>query len=356
MFIVNSIAEALSPKLKSQTTPPPQQEIPEKMLSIDNELEAAQEEFTNDCEENQEEEEEVQEQNEEEQAEEVVETIEVGEAEEQGIPAESPETEEATPMDAEAPETPTKPVVCDGKAKRLFIGNISYSSTEEDVKAYFEEKFGPESLVEIQVMKKKKIPGQTKQQHRGFGFMKFATQEITETVMAETHNVGGKNLNINLAKEKTVKFFVGGIARDTTTTETLTAFFEPYGEIRDAFCLVTRGFGFVTIVDDGDNLKPLMAKAKHEIDGKMCDVKVAQPKGQVGGRGGRGRGGRGGRRGGRRGGYQQQQGQWGGGAYRQSSWGAYGGAQQSPYGGQRQGYTAQYSPYNRQAPGGYTQY
>merc|ERR1712048_728569 len=233
------------------------------------------------------------------------------------------------PAEAEENTTSEAPQVTHGKAKRLFVGNISYSSTEEDVKTYFEQ-FGP--VVELQLMKKKKVFGEDKQQHRGFGFMKFANQEITDTVMGQSHEVGGKTLNINLAKEKTVKFFVGGIARDKTTTETLKAHFESYGEIKDAFCLVDRGFGFVTIVDDGDNLKPILATRKHEIDGKMCDVKVAQPKGSVqGGRGGRGRGGRG------RGGYGGQQ--YGG--YGGQQWGGYGG--QQPYGGQR--YAQQYSPY-----------
>lgn len=111
----------------------------------------------------------------------------------------------------------------------------------------------------------------------------------------------GRELTVNAAKPKVVKYFVGGLNKEKTTESSLRNYFAPFGEITDCFCVITRGFGFVTLIDDGNNLDGILGKdghKRHKIDEQMCDVKVAKKKeemGQQGGRGGRGRGGYGGR-------------------------------------------------------------
>ena len=42
-------------------------------------------------------------------------------------------------------------------------------------------------------------------------------------------------------------------------------YFEQFGEIDDIFCIVDRGFGFVTLIDEGDNLKPIIQESHHEV-------------------------------------------------------------------------------------------
>merc|ERR1712034_75232 len=53
--------------------------------------------------------------------------------------------------------------------------------------------------------------------------------------------------------------------------------------ITDCFCVITRGFGFVTMIEDGDNLNGILEQGRHEIDGTMCDVKPAKKKEDMGG-------------------------------------------------------------------------
>jgi len=214
------------------------------------------------------------------------------------------------------------------KRKKLFVGNVSKSVKPEEFKAYFEN-FG--ATVDIVLMKRKE-----EADHRGFGFVTYENPNDAENVLKTEHNLGGQNLNVNIAKGRTKKFFVGGLARDKTTTESMRNYFAQFAEIEDIFVLQDRGFGFVTLVEDGDNLKPIENNTWHEIDGKKCEVKVARPReenmgprGRGGGRGGgRGRGYGGGYRGGYDGGY--------GGGY--GGRGGYDGGYGGGYGGQSGGY------------------
>jgi len=150
-----------------------------------------------------------------------------------------------------------------------------------------------------------------------------------------SHTLGGRELRVNAAKPKTVKIFVGGINKEATTDDSIRQYFSQFGEIEDCFCIKSRGFGFVTLVEDGDNISKILEQGKHEIDGTMCDVKTAKPK-QEDRRDGRG--GRGGR--GSQGGGYGQGGPWGGMpyggyGYGPQAYGGWGGQQRyNPYGGQ----------------------
>ena len=64
------------------------------------------------------------------------------------------------------------------------------------------------------------VPG-NKSEHRGFGFVTFENPADTENALAETHELHSRTLNVNIAKGRTKKFFVGGLARDKTTTESM---------------------------------------------------------------------------------------------------------------------------------------
>lgn len=205
------------------------------------------------------------------------------------------------------------------KRKKLFVGNVAKSVQQDEFTRYFEA-YG--QVADIILMKRKEEP-----EHRGFGFVTFENPQDADKVLAENHTLHDRTLNVNVAKGRTKKFFVGGLARDKTTTESMRAYFEQYAEIEDIFVLQDRGFGFVTLVEDGDNLTPIEQNTWHEIDGKKCEVKVARPREENMGPRGRGRGrgrgyggrGRGGYGGGRGGGYGGR--------------GGYGGGYDSGYGG-----------------------
>ncbi|MBJ81213.1 MAG: RNA-binding protein [Myxococcales bacterium] len=97
------------------------------------------------------------------------------------------------------------------------------------------------------------------------------------------------------------KLFVGGLSWDTGDAELLKAF-EEFGEVQEAKVINdretgrSRGFGFVTISDDGAGTKAMEAMNGAELDGRTITVNeaVERSRGGGGGRGGRG-GGRGGR-------------------------------------------------------------
>jgi len=208
------------------------------------------------------------------------------------------------------------------KSKKLFVGNVAKTVTTDEFKNYFQA-YGPTSDLILMT-----VPG-NKSEHRGFGFVTFENPSDADKVLAETHELHGRTLNVNIAKGRTKKFFVGGLARDKTTTESMREYFSQFAEIEDIFVLQDRGFGFVTLIEDGDNLKPVEENTWHEVDGKKCEVKVARPREENMGPRGRGRGGRGGYRGGYgggRGGY--------GGGYNSGGRGGYGGGYNSGgYGG-----------------------
>ena len=100
------------------------------------------------------------------------------------------------------------------------------------------------------------------------------------------------------------KLFVGSLSWDTND-EGLNTAFSPFGEISEAIVISdrytgrSRGFGFVTFVDDEAADKAIEALNGTELDGRTIRVDVAQAKERSGGGGGGG-GDRGGNRGGDR--------------------------------------------------------
>merc|ERR1719494_1246816 len=168
---------------------------------------------------------------------------------------------------------------------KLFVGNVAKSVTQEEFNSYFQA-YG--ETADIILMKRKE-----EADHRGFGFVTFANSDDADKVLNETHTLHDRTLNVNVAKGRTKKFFVGGLARDKTTTDSMRSYFEQFAEIEDIFVLPDRGFGFVTLVEDGNNLEPIENNTWHDIDGKKCEVRIARPREEnMGpqGRGGRGRG------------------------------------------------------------------
>jgi RNA recognition motif-containing protein len=107
------------------------------------------------------------------------------------------------------------------------------------------------------------------------------------------------------------KLFVGGL-NWKTTDDGLRQAFERFGEITEAKVITdretgrSRGFGFVTFVDDESANNAISEMDGAQLEGRTIKVNQAEEKPRSGGGGGGGRGGRGGYGGGRgRGGYDQ---------------------------------------------------
>ncbi len=74
------------------------------------------------------------------------------------------------------------------KEKKLFVGNLSYSTTEEELKGLFSQHGTVESVTIIS--------------DKGFGFVEMSTPEEAESAKEALNltNFEGRNLNVNEAR------------------------------------------------------------------------------------------------------------------------------------------------------------
>uniref|UniRef100_A0A8C7RDE5 RRM domain-containing protein n=1 Tax=Oncorhynchus mykiss TaxID=8022 RepID=A0A8C7RDE5_ONCMY len=211
--------------------------------------------------------------------------------------------------------------------RKLFIGGLSFETTDESLRAHFEQ-WG--SLTDCVVMR-----DPANKRSRGFGFVTYAgVNEVDAAMEARPHKVDGRLVEPKRAVSRedssrpgahvTVKkIFVGGIKEDTEDSH-LRDYFEQFGKI-EVIDIMTdrnsgkkRGFAFVTF-DDHDAVDRIVIQKYHTLNGHNCEVRKAlsRQEMQTTGMGMRGPGGYGG--GGNRG--------YGGGQ------GGYGGGQGGGYGG-----------------------
>lgn len=215
--------------------------------------------------------------------------------------------------------------------RKLFVGGLSWETTEKELREYF-TKYG-----EIESINVKTDPNTGRS--RGFAFIVFNDAESLDKIIeVSEHTINAKKVDPKKAKARHGKIFVGGLKPELTDEE-IKSFFASYGTIlevempfdkqksqRKGFCFIT--FEQENVVND------LLKTPKQTINGHQVDVKKATPKpDQMMGRGGaRGamRGARGGMRGRGRGMGQMSQGY----GYNQGGYGGYGGG----YGGYDYGY------------------
>lgn len=231
--------------------------------------------------------------------------------------------------------------------RKLFIGGLSYETTDEGLKGHF-EKWG--TIVDCVVMRD---PNTKKS--RGFGFITYENSScVDDCQAARPHVIDRREVEPKRAVPREEsgkpeahmslkKIFVGGI-KDEMTEEAIREYFQGFGNIESVDVIMDketrkkRGFGFITF-DDYDAVDKLVLLKHHHIGSFRVEVKKAVSKqdmegaasrggGRGGGRGGRGGGGRGGGRGGGQGG-----GFGGGNSYGGGQGGGYGGGNQGGYGG-----------------------
>ncbi|KAF6145557.1 hypothetical protein GIB67_037590 [Kingdonia uniflora] len=187
----------------------------------------------------------------------------------------------------------------DSDQGKLFIGGISWDTSEENLATYF----GKYGEVSHTVIMRDKTTGRP----RGFGFVVFADPEILDAVLQETHTIDGRTVeakralsrdeqhsssragNANTGRsfggsgnQKTKKIFVGGLP-PTLTEEGFREYFETYGQVTDVVVMYDqttqrpRGFGFISF-DTEEAVDLVLHKTFHELSGKLVEVKRALPK------------------------------------------------------------------------------
>ncbi|XP_030632349.1 heterogeneous nuclear ribonucleoprotein A1a isoform X1 [Chanos chanos] len=241
-------------------------------------------------------------------------------------------------------ETPREPE----QLRKLFIGGLSFETTDESLRAHFEQ-WG--TLTDCVVMRDPNT-----KRSRGFGFVTYSSvSEVDAAMDARPHKVDGRAVEPKRAVSRedssrpgahlTVKkIFVGGIKEDTDE-EHLRDYFGQFGKI-EVINIMTeknsdkrRGFAFITF-DDHDSVDRIVIQKYHTVNGHNCEVRKALSREEMnrvgmnprGGRGGGGGGNFGGRGGGYGGGYGGGRGGYGGDGY--NGYGGNGGG----YGGGGPGY------------------
>ncbi|XP_058101490.1 heterogeneous nuclear ribonucleoprotein 1-like [Magnolia sinica] len=195
----------------------------------------------------------------------------------------------------------------DSDQGKLFIGGISWETSEDNLKEYF----GKYGEVLQTVIMKDKATGRP----RGFGFVVFSDPSVLDHVLQDKHTIDGRTVEAKraLSREeqhtsrsgnpnagrnvpgggniKTKKIFVGGLP-PTLTEEGFRQYFENYGHVTDVVVMYDqttqrpRGFGFISF-DTEDAVDRVLHKSFHELNGKLVEVKRALPKDANPGSGGR---------------------------------------------------------------------
>ena len=217
--------------------------------------------------------------------------------------------------------------------RKIFVGGLNYSTTDEGMKEYF-ERFG--EIKDCVVMKFRDT-----KRSRGFGFVTFTEASVVDDIQNQRpHTIDGSKVETKRATPKeesggrgtdssVKKVFIGGL-KDEVTDELMKEYFEQFGTVINVEQMTVkgtgkkRGFGFAEFTDY-DAVDKMLMKGNHVINGCRVDVKRAVSKGDMkdGGGGGGGGGGFGGPRGG---GGRGMQAPWGGGGGGQGGFGGgYGG-------------------------------
>ncbi|KAK8947574.1 Heterogeneous nuclear ribonucleoprotein 1 [Platanthera guangdongensis] len=183
---------------------------------------------------------------------------------------------------------------------KLFIGGISWETTEEKLKGYFGQ-YGDVSQAAVM---RDKATGKP----RGFGFVVFSDPSILERVLQDAHTIDGRTVEAKKAMSReeqqttdkfgnstkysgggcgggnfrTKKIFVGGLPPTLSDME-FRKYFEAFGAVTDVVVMYDlntqrpRGFGFISF-DSEDSVDSVVQKQFHDVGGKEVEVKRALPK------------------------------------------------------------------------------
>ncbi|XP_021721856.1 heterogeneous nuclear ribonucleoprotein 1-like [Chenopodium quinoa] len=200
----------------------------------------------------------------------------------------------------------------DSDQGKLFVGGISWETTEEKLKDYFGQ-YG--DVYQVNIMRDKATG-----RPRGFGFVLFSDPSVLDRVLQDKHTIDGRPVEAKRAMSReeqqssgrtgnnnggrsgggggnfrTKKIFVGGLP-PTLTDDGFRQYFENYGQVTDVVIMYDqnterpRGFGFISF-DNEDAVDRVLQNTFHDLNGKQVEVKRALPKDANPGMGGRGGGG-----------------------------------------------------------------
>jgi len=163
--------------------------------------------------------------------------------------------------------------------RKLFIGGLSWMTTEDGLRQYFEN-LGLH-VDTVVIMRDKN--GRS----RGFGFITLASIQEIDIAISISLFLDGRKVEAKRAIPKSdlsnhaKKIFVGGIPMSLTNTD-FRKYFETFGKVLETQIMTdresgrSRGFGFVTFEEENIAAEVLMMP--HTIQNKPVEVKPAEPK------------------------------------------------------------------------------
>lgn len=197
------------------------------------------------------------------------------------------------------------------KLGKIFIGGLSYETTDEKLRAYF----GAYGTVTDAVVMKDPISRRS----RGFGFITYADPSCVDRALAQPNHIldsrrveakravpraeslrdigngasstrgngtsSISSISANSAVGATKKIFVGGLHYETKDAD-FKKYFMQYGKVVSAEVMFnretnkSRGFGFV-IFENEASVELVLQDKNHVIDGKSVEVKRAVPRTDV---------------------------------------------------------------------------
>ncbi|KAG6331897.1 hypothetical protein ID866_7193 [Astraeus odoratus] len=160
---------------------------------------------------------------------------------------------------------------------KMFIGGLNWDTTDESLRNYFSQ-FGKVDACTIM----RDAAGRS----RCFAFLTFEDPASVNAVMVREHFLDGKIIDPKRAiprqeHQRATKLFIGGLP-GSVTSESMREFFSQFGKVIDSTVMLDRetgrskGFGFVSFEDT--DVTSFLGFGKLEIDGKLIDVKLAQPR------------------------------------------------------------------------------
>uniref|UniRef100_A0A803LML9 RRM domain-containing protein n=1 Tax=Chenopodium quinoa TaxID=63459 RepID=A0A803LML9_CHEQI len=176
----------------------------------------------------------------------------------------------------------------DSDQGKLFVGGISWETTEEKLKDYFGQ-YG--DVYQVNIMRDKATG-----RPRGFGFVLFSDPSVLDRVLQDKHTIDGRPVEAKRAMSReeqqssgrtgnnnggrsgggggnfrTKKIFVGGLP-PTLTDDGFRQYFENYGQVTDVVIMYDqnterpRGFGFISF-DNEDAVDRVLQNTFHDLNG-----------------------------------------------------------------------------------------
>lgn len=172
---------------------------------------------------------------------------------------------------------------------KLFVGGLSWETTQENLSRYF-CRFG--EIIDCVVMKNNESG-----RSRGFGFVTFADPaNVNHVLQSGPHTLDGRTIDPKPCNPRTLqkpkkgggfKVFLGGLPSNVTETD-LRTFFGRYGKVTEVVIMYdqekkkSRGFGFLSFEEES-SVEHVTNERYINLNGKQVEIKKAEPRDGSGG-------------------------------------------------------------------------